>query len=348
MAHRFGFIVHPLTGFQRRVFGVRSMDIKLALGLASPDGKPSHIAKLRLDLPRMPIKGALVSLPSLPQELLTDQRQGIEHVLEGIRLCEEQNSSVIGLGGVAAMIGGQGKVASRSTQTPVTSGNHLTAETAFQTTLLALSHFHKEQAKVSVLGLPSPVGLLLVQMLAYQGVDVEMVIERPPSPLRKLAEALGRDTNAKLEFVSDVQCTSSRILVAASSTGAGIKISTIPTKMLVIDVAAPADIIMDKMRDDVVVVDGEYLSVPAAMRGDIWQSIYRLLTRQPDALLACFAEPMLIAASERFELCGVGRTLDLNKARQLGELAAEYGFLVDALYRHGRRIKTQRIQSLSS
>ena len=324
------------------------MDLRLALGNASLNGKPSHIARLSLNLPGVPITGALVSLPSLPQELLADQRQGIAHVLEGIQLCEDRQSSVIGLGGVAAMIGGQGKVASRSTQTPVTSGNHLTAETAFQTTLLALSHFHRRQPKVSVLGLPSPVGLLLVQMLAHQGIDVEMIIERPPAPLKKLAESLANDTNANLEFIGDVKHTSSRILVAASSTGAGIKVSSIPPKTLVIDVAAPADIIMDKTRDDVVVVDGEYLSVPSMMSGDIWQSIYRLLTRQPDALLACFAEPMLIAASERFDLCGVGRKLELKKARRLGELAAEYGFLVDALYRHGRRIKTQRIQALSS
>ena len=53
---------------------------------------------------------------------------------------------------------------------------------------------------------------------------------------------------------------------------------------------------------------------------------------------------MLISLSGRQELCGVGRNLELDKARALGELAARHGFLQDGLYRHGHRVPSKRLE----
>ena len=343
MAHRFGFIVHPLTPFQRRVFGVRSLDANLALGRASQNCGPKAIARLNMGVESSPLEGTLVSLPLLPSELLSNQRRGISQVEQGVRLCEEAGCSIVGLGGVAAMIGGQGKVVSRQTQTPITSGNHLTAETAFQTTMLALSKSGLKDRYVAMIGLPSPVGLLLAKMLMHRGISLQIVSKSPPAPMRKLFAELVAQTSARIDVVPRIGKVTAKVLVAASSTGARIPVSTIPSNTLVLDVAAPADIQLDIHRNDVLVVDGEYLSPPSHMKGDLWQHIYRFITRQPNCLFACFVEPMLIAAAKRPELCGVGRNLDLDKARALGELASRYGFLVDGLYRHGRRISQKEI-----
>ena len=182
-------------------------------------------------------------------------------------------------------------------------------------------------------------------MLNHQGISLQIVSDSPPGPMRKFFEALRGETNTPIELVARIGDVTSQVLVAASSTGARIPVSTIPPYTLVLDVAAPADIEMDVKRTDVLVVDGEYLSPPKGMKGDMWQRIYRFITRQPQCLFACFVEPMLIAVAERPELCGVGRSLDLQKARSLGELAAQYGFLVDGLYRHGRPITQKEISS---
>ena len=53
---------------------------------------------------------------------------------------------------------------------------------------------------------------------------------------------------------------------------------------------------------------------------------------------------MLIALSGQLPLCGVGRSLDVQKARQLGELATAYGFIVDRLYRFGYPIDEENLR----
>jgi predicted amino acid dehydrogenase len=334
----FGFIVHPLTGFQRRVFGVRAFDWHLATGRSNPHTAPVRIAENTLQTNHVELKGTLVSLPGLPEELLVDQSQTLTQLIKAADLCAAHGAEIIGLGGVAAMVGGQGKALSRAIDLPVTSGNHLTAETALQTVLRVINLLPSHMWRISIVGLPSPVGILLVKKLVQYGVQIELVAKSTPTPLRKLLDSLVKDWGASIEVVNEIESITSPVLVAASSTGAGIRSSQIPSNTVVIDVAAPADIIEDVARNEVLVLDGEYLSPPSELKGDLWQSVYTILTHQPSALLACFVEPMLIALSNRKDLCGVGRTLCPQKAGELGQLATQYGFLVDGLYRRGRLV----------
>lgn len=344
MSASFGFIVHPLTRFQRRVFGARAMDWGLAVGGSSPASSPVRIASNSITVAQRQLRGTLVSLPGLPVELLNDQARTVSQLVQATEVCLDHGANVIGLGGVAAMVGGQGKALAKAVEIPITSGNHLTAETALQTTLRILSNIDSAQWRVSIVGLPSPVGILLVKLLARNGVALEVVANALPAPLNRILESLKTQWQAQISIVNSVEEVSAPILLAASSTGAGIPVSTIPPRTIVIDVAAPADIIEDTQRSDVLVIDGEYLSPPNTLRGDLWQSIYKRLTHQPNVLLACFVEPMLIALSNEMELCGVGRALCTDKAQALGRLAVGHGFIVDGLYRHGRPVEPETIE----
>ena len=194
------------------------------------------------------------------------------------------------------------------------------------------------QWRVAIVGLPSPVGLLLVKLLARTGVDLEIISSTLPAPTRKLLQQLVEDWKIEVVLTPTVESCKSKIIIAASSTGANIPLSKIPPQTVVVDVAAPADINHDQDRSDVIVVDGEYLSPPTPLKGSLWQNVYGYLTHQPDTLLACFVEPMLIAISGQTELCGVGRNLCEHKSTRLGRLAVRNGFLVDAFYRKGLAI----------
>ena len=341
---RFGFVVHPLNDFQSRVYGVRTLDPKLFLHAHHKTLAPSRIALPSLTTINESLSGCLVSLPNQSSELLEDQVFGVQQVVKAVEVCQQNRCTVVGLGGVAAMIGGQGKAVSKAVNLPVTSGNHLTAETAFQTTLRALHVLEPKKASVALVGLPSPVGLLILRLLNEFGIACEVVSRTPPRPLQRQTDALTQASGVPIQFAESLSETRSKIVIAASSTGMRLPLSTLPPHRLYIDVAAPADIEMDSTRDDVAVIDGEYLSPPNPLTGDLWQRIYGLITRQPDALLACFVEPMLIALSGKFTLCGVGRNLEVQKARQLGELATAYGFIVDRLYRFGYPIDEAKLR----
>ncbi|MGB0646877.1 MAG: hypothetical protein ACPGQS_06860 [Bradymonadia bacterium] len=320
------------------------MNWSLATGRPCPNASPKAIARNTLDAQREQLNGTIVSLPGLPHELLSNQTRTVEQLESAAQICVDNGAQIIGLGGVAAMIGGQGKALARRISAPVTSGNHMTADTAFQTSLRLLSLVPPNRWRVAIIGLPSPVGILLVKLLARTGVDLEIVAPTLPEPTRKLLKQLTEDWKIEIETVPSVGVCKSRILIAASSTGANVPLSQIPSQTVVVDVAAPEDINHDHPRDDVIVVDGEYLSPPTPLKGSLWQSVYGYLTHQPDTLLACFVEPMLIAISGQTDLCGVGRNLCTDKASTLGRLAAQHGFLVDAFYRKGVPIGESAIE----
>ena len=273
MSASFGFIVHPLTGFQRRVFGVRALDWSLATGQSNPYSTPVRIAQNTLKTNQCDLNGTLVSLPGLPEELLGDQGRTLSQLIEAAKLCASHGARIIGLGGVAAMVGGQGKALAREIDLPVTSGNHLTAETALQSTLRVLNLIPPKLWQVSILGLPSPVGILLVKTLVQYGVQIELVAKSIPKPLQKVLDGLINEWGASIQVVNEVESVSSPILIAASSTGAGILSSRIPPRTVVIDVAAPADITEDQPRKDVLVIDGEYLSPPLATSEEVTRGL---------------------------------------------------------------------------
>ena len=84
----FGFIVHPLTPMQRRLLGVRSADIPLALGAPRGRRHVHTISHLKLAaLSGHTQRGILVSVPALPKELLEDQEYGLMLLREAIEVC---------------------------------------------------------------------------------------------------------------------------------------------------------------------------------------------------------------------------------------------------------------------
>lgn len=344
---RFGFIVHPLTAFQRRLVGVRSADLRLAIRGQTVRPPARVVARLKLeDGLGATAQGILVTLPHLPEELLADQEAGVEAVVAAARLCEAEGADVIGLGAVAAVIGGQGKAVARAIDTPVTTGNALTSIAAMDT-LRMLRRMGVGTGRVGLLGPPGPVATAILTQLVRRQIPVDVVSARPPKPLQRLVSKL--DPSGQLvTFVPDSTSVlaQGRALIAASSTGGRLRLSELPPRSVVIDVAAPVDVLHDcRRRSDVLIVDGEYIRLPQALGGSLWRKIYGLVTQQDRHLFACFAEPMLLAAAERADLCSVGRSIPAERLDGLANLAAERGYWVDRLHEAGQQISAARLRN---
>jgi predicted amino acid dehydrogenase len=341
----FGFVVHPLKPAQARLLGVRSADLPLALrGTSSRGARP--ISRLQVCLPNgQRIDGLLTAVPQTTDMLLADQAAGVEAVIGAVEACRAAGATVVGLGAVAAVIGGQGKAVARATEgCAITTGNTLTSVAAADT-YQALSRQLGRAGPVALMGPPGPVANAILHQLVARGLSVEIVTPKPPKPLQRIADTLNARQYGAVRFIPDATeaLRAGRILIAASSTGGRLKLSALPANSVVIDVAAPQDVEIDGRRDDVLLVDGEYVRLPAPLGGSTWQHVYRWVTRQSQHVFACFAEPMILAAAGRPDLANVGRTVPPERLAELARLMHEAGMGIDRLHEHGRPLSTRRL-----
>lgn len=344
---RFGFVVHPLTPVQQRLLGIRWADPPLLFSGRSRRHAARPLAHLRLRDPfGREVSGLLAAVPYLPDALLADQEAGVAAVSEAVDLCHRFGADVVGLGAVAAMIGGQGKAVARSAPCPISTGNGFTALAAVET-IAQLRRLDRRRAPIGLLGPPGPVANAILEALADRGEAVDIVAASPPRPLQRLARGLSETHHCAIRFVDDPHAALGvgRILVAASSTGGRIPLSSVASGSVIIDVAAPQDVQHDvPARDDVLIVDGEYVRLPRPLIGGTWRRVYGWFTGQTQHIFACFAEPMLMALAEDTSLCSVGRTVPGDRLRALANLASEHGFAVDRLHEHGKPIDPARLR----
>ncbi len=291
-----------------------------------------------------------MSVPLLPGELLGDQEAGVAAVSSAVARCIEEGAEIVGLGAVTAVIGGQGKAVAGASACPVSTGNAFTAFAAVET-WAGLRRLGLSTGPVGLLGPPGPVANGILRALVAHGAEVAVVSPSPAAPLRKLVDRLTAEGPGRASFVAEVSAAlgPGRVLLAASSTGGRVKLSDLPSGAVVVDVAAPQDVLHDVApRKDVLLLDGEYVRLPRPLQRGFWQRVYGLVTGQSRHIFACFAEPMLMALSGDTSLCSVGRDVPLERLRALGQLAARHGFFVDRLHEHGRPVSPGRLRRFAA
>lgn len=341
---RFGFIVHPLTPLQRRLYGIRAGDGAMLRGRRGTGGA-QILAHLAVEDPfGARAEGVLAGVPWLPDELLADQAGGVAAIGEAVKLCISEGAEIVGLGAVAAVIGGQGKAVAADASVPITTGNGLTAWAAIDT-LRVLRHQGLKRAPIGLLGPPGPVASAILEACVLAGEHVRVVSANPPRPLVRRIEKLNTSGPGQAQIVADAAAVFAdrQLLIAASSTGGRLKASALPPGALIIDVAEPLDVQRDQPRPDVLILEGEYVRLPRRLGGGVWQGFYGTVTRQRRHIFACYAEPMLLGMSERTDLCSVGRKVPAARLDALADLAATHGFGVDRLHANGRPVSPRRL-----
>ena len=114
-------------------------------------------------------------------------------------------------------------------------------------------------------------------------------------------------------------------LIVTATSAAGNKvldIMKVKPGCVITDVARPLDMSAEDVakRPDVLVIEGGVVRVP----GDVDFGLN--FGFPPKTAYACMSETMILALEGRFEDYTLGRTLSLDKVREIRELAAKHGF----------------------
>lgn len=261
-----------------------------------------------------------------PERMLKDQR--VDRLIKAARCCAKRGAELIGLGAYTAIIGGYGQqLAERMNKLGVfvTTGNSLTAFSGVE----GLLHLAKQvgynpaESTAAVIGAGGSTGAVAAQLLA-EAVGRMLLVGSAASDLSNLASQIGKSKAGQVTL-AEALCQANLIVAVTSQTSLlDINPSIIRPGAIICDIARPRDIgeiVRLKRPDDVLVFDGAILQIP----GDNYDCQFDY-DFPVGTTYACMAETMVLGLEGCRENFSLGKTLDLDRVKEIGKLAKLHGF----------------------
>jgi predicted amino acid dehydrogenase len=308
---RFVFLVHALTPAHKRILGARFSDPELMAG-GKGWGVPGRLCRIVVEGLAI---GEVISLPLLPEELLTDQEGALGRMEDAIRRAEGPVAAV-GLGSVLAVVAGRGEALAERVNVPVTTGAAATSWAALGNTLRV---HERLGGPIAVLGASGTVGDALVEALC--GLGHEVIAGGAGKALERRCKTLG----AKL-LPEEEAAGAARVVVGAATTGGTLAPEHLQPHSVLIDVALPPTLQRGPLPPGVVILAGEAVDLPRGWTRGLWGQLYHLFAGYgPQQIFACLAEPMVMAIQGRTTPFALGRRLKPGALIEFTEAARELG-----------------------
>jgi predicted amino acid dehydrogenase len=183
-----------------------------------------------------------------------------------------------------------------------------------------------------VVGATGSIGAACVQLIAER-VRTVICIARNETRLRTFVEGLAPQVRCELRYSLDLAAAlreADLVLTATSSTQDVIEPEALRPGAVVCELSLPHDVSrrVAVERPDVLVIEGGNMRIPGAFRAERVREPGTDfdLALSPGTALACMSETMVLALEGRAESFTLGRGVDLDKVREIDELAHRAGF----------------------
>jgi len=313
--------------------------VSKAYGIKTPDGKEAAGYFYALGAtPKM--------MKKLPAEHFYKQMHQIG------RLAAEKGAAIMGLGAFTSVIGDAGISVAKGSPIPVTSGNSYTIWATAEVVKVGAEKMGIDINKASamVIGATGSIGKAITRMLAEQVPYIAIIAPRPERlmelarQLESEAEKNGHALHVEIATNPDEYLPDMDIVVAASSAGEGlIDVMKLKKGALVCDVAMPPDVSKEEAgkRDDILVIASGEILVP----GDVhWGGVQFDLPK--NVAFACLAETILLALDGRNESYTLGREIDIDKVKEIGEIGKKHGFKLAPILAFGKAVPDEEIAEI--
>jgi acetylornithine/succinyldiaminopimelate/putrescine aminotransferase/predicted amino acid dehydrogenase len=333
---KFGFLAHATTDGQRNQVRAAELVSHLLEQRRATDPHGRHRDRPRVAVP-VPVFRTLTSatgatctgevrhLPYTAQQILRRPQAARQMVVEEVEALREAGAEIVGLGGATSIVGDRGQWTAARVGIPVTSGNSLTTFAAHQALHRIVSSLDLPDpaTRVAVVGYPGSIGLALARLLLDDGFRVDLVHRRATRMSDELLGYLRPDTRDRVSLHADIADCYPRALlfVAASSAGAVVDPSRLRPGSVVVDVALPRDVASPPTgRTDILIVDGGLVSARAGTLTSDGP-----LPVPAQQLNGCLAETIVLALEQKAVCWSLGRELDPDGVRTIGEAASRHG-----------------------
>lgn len=346
---KFGFFVHPLdmrdvVRIAPQAEGKRRPLVEKILEW-TPSHEVSHITGLKC-ADGEEAEGWFIGIPLLPNQIIDLPKDFVlSRLKEGAEIAIKNGAQILGLGGYTSVIGKGGiEIANMVPEIPMTSGNSCTAAAAMDAAGRAAERIGIDikSAKLAVVGGSGSIGSVCAKILAANEDFAEIVlIARNQHRLEKIADEIHTDTGKKVLTCNSVEeglKDADIVISATSSSGDIIKPEYIKSGALICDVSLPHDVCREvsTLRPDVLVIEGGLMQVPNGVDLDYNFGF------APGIALACMTETMALCMEGRFENYSIGRGLQIEKVKEIYQIAKRQGFTL-AGFRSFERLVTDEM-----
>lgn len=340
----FAFVIHPLDPKRdvARKYPLLARVLPTALihffSCFWPPLYLSHIIGVRSEATEKEIEGWLLACPFTARQMLRLPSPIVyRKVVQTGRLAQKLKARVLGLGAFTSGVGDGGVTIARRLDIPVTTGNSLTVALAVEALEQAAGArgVRLEAAAAAVIGATGSIGAACAELLAPQ-VGRMMLIGRPGSGLAesRLAQARARVEAAiapsrregRVHISTRIEDIIEADLVLSATNAARPIIQPRHLKhgAIVCDIALPPDVSpqVERERSDVLVIEGGVVNVPGEVNFNFDFGL------PSGKAYACMAEAMILALEERYESYSLGKQVQIERAREIAQLAHKHGFSV--------------------
>lgn len=256
------------------------------------------------------IEGIVISIPLLPDEMISDQQRALHFLHHAYRTALARYGFIdaVGLGSLCSVVASRGTELQKLIPVPVTTGNAATAWCLYEH-----ARKKKTEAPIAILGSLSPVGQVLTELLHREGC-VLRVDKKRAARRHKLHHGNPED------IVGDVP-----LVFGCGPTGPMIDGTALSAHAEVIDVALPNSI---RGSGHNMVYQGEGMSMPRSWRRGFWGPMYHLVSGYGwNTVLACLIEPLILVSEQRDTSFAIGVRIDPQAVLDFGRGATALGFL---------------------
>jgi predicted amino acid dehydrogenase len=352
-AHRFAFVLHPLTvdylanhpryAWTRHLprrwveAGAAYMPARL---VGTAKGGRSPATGRRID-------GLIYALGTTPRQMLTRPPEFTYSRLDAaVRDAAEHGAKIVGLGAFTKVVGDAGVTVARRAPIAVTTGNSLTISATLETaklTAIRLGWPSLAHGKAMIVGATGAIGSVLSRMLAAAIKDVVLVSIEPPRLEALKRTILAETPGCKVETdVSTVPWAGQCDLIVTATSAFGqrvLDVSQCKPGAVILDVALPPDISAEEaaVRPDVLVVESGEVLIPGPVDFSFDIGL------PPNVAYACLAEAALLAMEERFESFTLGRDVAPARVREIYKLFRRHGFRIAPLRTFGQLLTDEMV-----
>lgn len=354
--NKFAFIVHPITVqdyfLDRRFSWLRLLPPRFVEWLVSKR-KWLYVNRIRgvHSADGTPISGYMYGITFTPRQIVSYKPEVIYSALNGCcKDAAKRGASIIGLGAFTSIAGDAGVTVAKRSPIPVTTGNSYTVAATYEAieTAAAKMGIDLENACACIIGATGSIGMALSRLLAKR-VKHMIIVSPRPERVMDLSRLLEEEAGLKAEVATDAGEVIGRadIVVAATSVPGGVvDVMKLKKGALVVDVAMPPDVSRSEAakRDDVLVMESGEILLPTNPGERINFGIRFDL---PDNVAyACLAETALLALEGKYVSFTLGREMDIEKVKEIGEIGRKHGFKLCGIRSFGRTLDDDEIEEI--
>jgi predicted amino acid dehydrogenase len=349
--NKFAFVIHPMKlddyfrlSFLRWMRKLPPTFVERALTnlppfchaktsvIKSPDGKETQ--------------GYFYVVSMTPKMMMSQNEERVYSELIRIaNMAKNRNCGIMGLGAFTSVVGDAGFTVAKRSPIAVTSGNSLTIwatiETAKRTSEMMGIDLGK--ASVMVVGATGSIGSAITRMLAPHVHRMAVISRRPERVLEFSREIQQVCKNVDAGTSVDTFIGDMDLVIATTTDPEGvIDVMKLKPGCVVLDVARPPDVSKEEAdkRDDVLVIESGEIKMPCDVD---WGMQFGL---PKNIAFACLAETILLALCGRFESFTLGRELDIEKIKEIGQLALDNGFELSPPISFGKMLTNEEIYAI--